>query len=75
MIAGFLVLGLLAALGSSAIALILGYSFWIALLAYMLGGTLGGMLAMGAGVVRRFLCAQIRGLHCAMQSQGHQYQH
>jgi hypothetical protein len=37
MVVGFLVEGLVAALGSSAMGLILGYSLWIVLLAYMLG--------------------------------------
>jgi hypothetical protein len=58
MVAGFLVLGLVAALGSSAMALILGYSLWIVLLSYMLGG----MLGVSLGLIWGFLCARIRGL-------------
>jgi hypothetical protein len=69
MVAGFLVLGFVAGLGSAAVALILGYALWAALLAYVLGG----MLGLGLGLVWGFLCARIDrlpdlGLH---QRHGH----
>ena len=69
MVVGFLVEGLVAALGSSAMGLILGYSLWIVLLAYMLGG----MLGVGLGLIWGFLCAQIDSL--PGQGLNHRHRH
>jgi Na+/melibiose symporter-like transporter len=47
MVAGFLVISIVAGLGSAAMALILGQAVWIVALAYLLGG----MLGVGLGLV------------------------
>ena len=49
--------------------LILGYSLWIVLLAYMLGG----MLGVGLGLIWGFLCAQIDSL--PGQGLNHRHRH
>lgn len=55
MVAGLLVISIVAGLGSAAMALILGQAFWVAALAYMLGGMLGA----GLGLVWGCLWARI----------------
>lgn len=46
MVAGFLVISIIAGLGSAAMALILGQALWIVALAYLLGGLLGVSLGL-----------------------------
>jgi len=46
MVAGFLIIIIVAGLGSAVVALILGQSFWVVALAYILGGMLGLGLAV-----------------------------
>lgn len=46
MVAGFLVVSIVAGLGSAVMALILGQALWIVALAYLLGGLLGVSLGL-----------------------------
>jgi hypothetical protein len=46
MVAGLLVISIIAGLGSAALALILGQSLWAVALTYMLGGVLGAGLGL-----------------------------
>lgn len=51
MVAGLLVISIVAGVGSAAMALILGQSLWVVALTYLLGGMLGAGLGLIWGCV------------------------
>lgn len=59
MVAAFLILGIVAGLGTAAAALILGHALWIVVLAYMMGGMLGMGLSLSLGSAWRLICARL----------------
>jgi hypothetical protein len=71
MIAGLLVIGVVAGLLAAATALVAGHALWVAGLAYMLGGMLGMGLGLAWGALW-CLAARVRG---AGMQRGRQQRH
>lgn len=59
MVAGFLVIGILAGLLTGEVALAFGHALWVAGLAYMLGGMLGMSLGLAWGFLWTLVARQI----------------